>query len=289
MLAIQNLMISHGIFSMLAGIAEEEADFLINRQLSGPFPAVEGLDVEQVGKRYKIINGKATWDVQNLEVCQEDIDTWGYTSFMQEAQHQVEIVLGGIWNHVNFTRCKWDDVPDLVRGGVWCDPAVTSTDKSNSNGITASGIGEDDIIYRLFAWEGIDSPEAVLRRAILKCLELGFTAVGVETDQGGDVWRPAYKQVWNELRKKGDVASDERMPTFLQDKAGAGYGSKVHRNQQMLVDYEHAKVVHVMGTHLALEKSLKRFPIKPLDLADAAFWDWNYLRNKKKGWSRGMG
>jgi len=288
-LGIQNLMINHGIFSMLAGIAEEKADFLINRIVSGPFPAIDNLDTEQQNGKQVIVGGTPTWDVQNLKVCQEDMDTWGYTSFMQEAQHEVEIVLGGIWNHIEFRRCDLKDVPDLVRGAVWCDPAVTSTDKSSNQGIVASGIGEDDIIYRLFAWEQIDTPEGVIKKAILKCFDLGFTEIGIETDQGGDVWRPAYKQVWNEMKKNGDVASDARMPKFRQAKAGAGHGSKIHRNQRMLLDYEQGRVVHVRGTHLALEKALKRFPIKPLDLADAAFWDWFDLRHRKKGWSRGMG
>ncbi len=68
------------------------------------------------------------------------------------------------------------------------------------------------------------------------------------------------------------------MPTFEQAKAGAGHGSKVARNQRMLVDYEHGKVVHVLGTHRALERALKRFPkSKPFDLVDAAYWSWNYL------------
>jgi hypothetical protein len=286
-LAIQNLMISHGIFAMLAGKAEEKADFLINRIISGPFPAVEGLDVEQINGRYTIVAGKPTWDVQNLAICQEDMDTWGYTSFMQEAQHQVEIVLGGIWDHVKFKRCDRKDVPDLVRGAVWCDPAVTSTDQSNNNGIVAGGIAEDDTIYKLFSWEGVDSPEGTIKKAILHCISLGFTEVGIETDQGGDVWRPAYKQVWSEMVKKGEVEPGTKMPIFRQANAGAGHGSKVHRNQGMLVDYEQGRVVHVRGTHLALEKALKRFPIKPLDLADADYWLWYHMRHRKRGWARG--
>ena len=34
------------------------------------------------------------------------------------------------------------------------------------------------------------------------------------------------------------------------------------------------RVIHVRGTHNTLERSLRRFPTKPLDLADAAYWGW---------------
>jgi hypothetical protein len=47
----------------------------------------------------------------------------------------------------------------------------------------------------------------------------------------------------------------------------------------MLVSYEKGNVVHVIGTHEILERALKRFPNEPLDLADAAYWGWNDLKN----------
>ena len=63
--------------------------------------------------------------------------------------------------------------------------------------------------------------------------------------------------------------------------AGAGRGSKGARNQRMLVDYELGKVVHVIGTHKMLERALKRFPNKPLDAADVAYWGWEFLMAKR--------
>jgi len=50
---------------------------------------------------------------------------------------------------------------------------------------------------------------------------------------------------------------------------------RVERNQRMLADYERGNVIHVRGTHRALERALKRFPLtKPFDLVDAAYWSW---------------
>ena len=75
-----------------------------------------------------------------------------------------------MYDHIEFTHCKWDEVPDLVRIAVWVDPAVTSTDQSDSMGIQADGIDEDGTIYRLFSWEAVTSPEDALNRAIRKAL-----------------------------------------------------------------------------------------------------------------------
>ena len=76
-----------------------------------------------------------------------------------------------------------------------------------------------------------------------------------------------------------------RLPSFRSDKAGAGYGSKVERNSRMLASYERGEVLHMIGTHAAIEKSLCRFPLKPLDLADSWFWAWNDLKGGG-GWVR---
>lgn len=285
-LAIQNLIIPQGIFSRLAGMADEAADFLADRAVSGPYPAVENAEVEQQDGRFVLIDGNPTWSGQDLATCQQNIDTWGYSAWLQEAQHEVDAPPGGIWDHIEFQHCDWDDVPDLVRGCVWVDPAVTSTDQSDAMGIQADGIAENDKIYRFFSWEQVTSPEDALRRAILKCLELGFTTVGVETDQGGDTWLSVYYRAWEQLLATDQLPEDVRMPGFESDKAGAGYGSKVERNQRMLQDYERGQVIHVRGTHRALERGLKRFPrTKPFDLVDAAFWSWHHLR--EGGWHFG--
>jgi hypothetical protein len=276
-LAIQNLIIPNGVFARLAGVANEPADFLADRVVSGPYPAVENPEVEQMGGRFILTDGTPTWEGQPLTTCQSNIDTWGYSAWRQEAQHEVEAPAGGIWDHVEFQRCAWGEIPELVRGCVWVDPAVTATDESDAMGIQADGLGVDGKLYRLFSWEQVTSPEDALERAISKALELGLETVGVETDQGGDVWWPAYQHVWDDMTAKGKN-SNKPVPIFEQAKAGAGHGSKVARNQRMLVDYEHGKVVHVTGTHRALERALKRFPkTKPFDLVDAAYWSWNYL------------
>lgn len=294
-LGIQNLIHPDSIFSR---ILDGRAEFLLDRVISGPYPAIDNLTYErQPDGKYLITGGTPTWEGQPLEVCQAQINEWGLTSFLQEAQHQVEAPPGGIWDHIEFQHITFDELPELTKGIVYVDPAVTDTDQSDSHGLNADALAvdkrdeegkiiENGKVYRLYSWEHRTSPNDALKRAVLKAFELSNLfgiefAVGVETDQGGDLWKPAYVNVWNEL-----VASDEYpditeltpMPRFVAEKAGS-YGSKVHRNAYMLNDYERGNVVHVIGTNQVLERALKRFPLtKPLDLADASFWSWKYLR-----------
>lgn len=296
-LAVQNLVHGNSIFSRLAG---SEADFLLDRIVSGPHPAVEGLVTELRGEQYVIVAGTATWAGQDLAHCQKSINTGGLTSFLSECQHEVDVVAGGMFDHLEFRHCTWDQVPDFVRVAVWVDPAVTTTDESDSMGIQADGLAADGTIYRLWSWEQRTTPEDALGRAIRKAIELRARSVGVETDQGGDTWRSVYREAARAIRAemlaqaRGEVEAagqdwdedDEsriRLPAFKSAKAGAGHGSKAHRAGQMLADYERGRIVHVAGTHQVLEKALVRFPkIKPFDLVDAAYWSWHDLRQGRE-------
>jgi len=312
-LGIQNLMHQGSIFSRLV---TNEADFLYDRQLSGPYPAILNLTyTARPGGGYTITGGTPTWAGQDLAVCEFQLNQWGLTAFLQEAQQEVEIN-GGIWQAIEFQHCERAAVPDLVRGGVWVDPAVTSTDDSDCQAIQADGVDAAGHLYRLYSWEAIASPEEALTRATLKCLELGLDSVGVETDQGGDTWRSVYAQVWarileaaqhftmieqepdNQISQAWLSAHPElaivaplaarlttqqlTQPSFKSAKAGEGHGSKLARNQRMLVAYEQGRVIHVLGTHAVLERSLKRFPNRPLDLADAAYWGWYDLLDSQR-------
>jgi hypothetical protein len=91
-LFIQNLIIRDGVASQLV---DGRADFLATRKVSGPFPAVEGLEYEwkldkNGMRRAFITKGKATWAGQPLDACQRFIDRWGLSAFIKEAQHQVQ-------------------------------------------------------------------------------------------------------------------------------------------------------------------------------------------------------
>lgn len=279
-LAVQNLVIPDGVFSQLA---DGRADFLAERIVSGPHPAIENLTYEQRDGKTVITGGTPTWpEGMGIDVCQQDLDNIGLTAFKAEKQHDVEPPEGGMFSHLEFRHCQWGELPDLVRTTVWVDPAVTNTDQSDSHGIQADGIAEDGTVYRLYSWEARTTPQDVLQRAILKAIEVGSLEVGVETDQGGDTWKIVFAKAVDTLVECGQIRRNQA-PKFTSAKAGAGHGPKVERASRMLTAYERDTIVHVTGTHQTLEKALRRFPVsKPFDLVDAAYWSWWHLAGKRK-------
>lgn len=284
--AIQNLIGADTVFARLARYPGAAAiDMLHNRIVSGPHPALRDFEaVERPDGGYRIVRGEPTWAGQSVAVCQAYIDTFGYSAFLSECQHNVDAPPGGMFDHLTFRRCDRDDVPPLMETVVWVDPAVTNKDKSDCQGIQADGRAADGKIYRLYSWEGRTTPQRALIRALMKAVELRATSVGVETDQGGDTWLSVFREAVATLLEGSEdrdfpfPATDARHIRFKSAKAGAGYGPKVHRAQQQLFAYERGEFVHVRGTHGALERALRRFPAaKPFDLVDAGFWSHNDL------------
>ena len=278
-LAIQNIVHADSIFSRLA---DGRAEFLIHREVSGPIPAIEDL---LTGPRksggYEIVSGNATWSGQSLTSCQRMIDEFGLTAFLIECQHDTNIRSGGLFDHIDFQHMAREDMPDMVEITVWVDPAVTDTDRSDSQGIQVDGIGSDHKIYRLRSWEQRSSPVLTLRQAIVWAYEEGAEVVGVETDQGGDTWSSVFREAKLMVLNERPDFANKRDPKFRWAKAGAGHGPKAHRAAQMLTDYEQGRIIHSFDCAPILERALRRFPIvKPYDLVDAAYWSWIYLRRK---------
>ena len=137
-----------------------------------------------------------------------------------------------------------------------------------------------------------------LERAIRKAIEIKSLTVGVETDQGGDTWKSVFARALDSVKKKlekelsAEAFSEIVFPRFVSNKAGStdestgqAYGSKVERNSKMLTAYENGQVLHMIGTHKAIESSLGRFPKKPLDLADSWFWVYDDLFHGGSGYT----
>jgi len=285
-LFIQNLIHPDSIASQLV---DGRADYLQDKILSGPYPAIDGMLYEQRDGKYIITGGVPTWEGQSLAICQSQVGLWGFSAFCQEAQHEVD-KNGGIWSDIDFQHIEYSALPDFVRTAVWVDPAVTTTDNSDSMGISVGGLTANKKLIGLYWWEAITTPEDAIERAIWKALEWRSLTVGVETDQGGDTWKSVYRaacqMLVNDPMYPG-ITAETPMPKFKSAKAGAGHGSKAHRASQMLVDYEHGKFIHVEGTHQTLERALYRFPLtKPLDLTDASYWSWFELRKPPKWQAR---
>jgi len=84
-IGIQNLVNYSGIFTQ---IARDKADFLRNRIVSGPYPVVDDLEYEfsEDDRRYHITAGQPTWEGQNLATCEAQMNEWGLSAFLNEAQ-----------------------------------------------------------------------------------------------------------------------------------------------------------------------------------------------------------
>lgn len=298
-LFIQNLIAPDSVASR---IADMRADFLRERILSGPFPAIDNFEYELMDNLFIITAGTATWEGQSIEDCQKLINRIGISAFKRESQHDVDHT-GGIWDEIEWQYVEYDQLPRFKRKVCWVDPAVTDKPESASQGVSIGGLDIADNLIGLYWWEGIDSPENVLERAIYKGWEWGCEQVGVETNQGGDtwksVWKLAAKRVEERIQQEWRTANADRenvppisLPKFTDAKAGAGDGPKIERNGQLLTEYERGKVKHMKGTHQTIEKALRRFPNPPLDVADSWWWVWqDLIGNKKKkagAWGKGL-
>jgi hypothetical protein len=148
-LAIQNLVHPNSIFARLC---DGRAEFLANRHVSGPIPALLGMVTEpehHEGKiRHRIVAGTPTWEGQSLDVCQRQVDDWGLDAFQREALHDVSKIEGAQWcrEQLDVLRMDpdaYDFVADVLKSlrsvvtGV--DPAGTSGPDADDTGIVTVG------------------------------------------------------------------------------------------------------------------------------------------------------
>lgn len=147
-LGIQNLIIPHGVFSRLA---DNRADFLLDRYVSGPYPAINNLRVEKVfwpewGKLRAVIkSGEPSWQGQDIDACQQEMDTIGLAAFLEENQHEVFEVAGALWSKYMLNESRVGEAPPCKRIVVGVDPSGGGDEV----GIVVEGVGYDDHVYTL--------------------------------------------------------------------------------------------------------------------------------------------
>ena len=238
-LGIQNLIIPHGIFSQLV---DGRADFLINRCVSGPYPAVKDLKTKVTtmkdGRRKTVITGgKPVWKGQDLKACQDLMDLIGTSSFMQECQHLVHEREGTIWTRDMIKRV--DKLPELKRAAVAIDPSGGG----DEIGIIGAGEGYDGNAY-VFAdrsQEGKLGPLNWGNATIDVYDEFELDVIIGERNYGGDM-------VEGNIR----AASGKRRIPFEYVTASRG---KTLRAEPVGTLYEDGEVFHV-GTFPELETEM---------------------------------
>lgn len=90
---VQNLIHAHGIFAQLA---DDRADWLSDRIVSGPHPALLDYEVQlddadpgPDGMPRYIVRGMPTWQGMDRDACQRIVNTIGPEAFARECQHAV--------------------------------------------------------------------------------------------------------------------------------------------------------------------------------------------------------
>lgn len=283
-LGVQNLILGEGIFAQLAGIAKKPADFLLNRIVSGPHPAIRDMQYERYLRDdgtfgYHITGGTATWAGQSVAKCETLIDAWGLDAFLKEAQHEVKReALGALWNRNLLEDTRVTTFPELYRIVVAVDPPGTT----GQAGIAVGGVGKVNGIPHGFFIQDASPPygvdPAVWARAAVTSYGL-FKAdllVG-EVNQGGKMVGHTIKSVNGGERVNYQMVNASR--------------SKEARAEPVSALFKENRI-HLVGYFPELEDELCTWVPgtgESPNRLDALVWLFTELLITGGGWSRGMG
>ncbi len=185
-LVIQNLIHRDGI---VAQILDRRADMLATRHISGPVPALRGMQIENREGRNVIVAGEPTWQGQSLESCQADLELYGLASFLSECQHDVTVREGALWSREILDLYRVVRAPDLGVIVVGVDPPGGRTEA----GIVVMGSeAMPSIPGRLHAYVLEDAslagpPETWGAQAVAAYHRWGAHYIIGETNFGGDM------------------------------------------------------------------------------------------------------
>ena len=190
--------------SVMCHILDGKADFLRDRRVSGPHPAVVGLEyVEEVidGKKLcRITSGTPTWEGMPLEDCERMMNTEGPNAFLSERQHQRDAKKGALWTRDLIEENRRDRPDHLVRITVNVDPEASGTRTGAKTGITVTARAADGHGYLLA--NDTDHYRGTTRGISGSTVDAGWgqkvvdlveewnaDCVVAETNQGGDMVR----------------------------------------------------------------------------------------------------
>jgi hypothetical protein len=185
-MAIQNLVHKDSIFSQLA---DGRADFLADRIVSGPFPALLGMTYEQRDGRTVLVGGEPLWSGQDLARCQALVDDIGLRAFRVECQHEVALdPAAALWTRADVERGRLSRLPagvDLARIVVAVDPAATAT--GDEAGIVVAGVGSDQHGYVLADVSVQGSPATWASAAVAAYHTYSADRIVAEANNGGEM------------------------------------------------------------------------------------------------------
>jgi hypothetical protein len=217
-LFVQNIVHHESIAARLAGLASEPADFLADREVIGPVPALRNFAAERVPgtTRWRITSGTPTWAGQDLAVCQANIDDWGIRAFRAEAQHDRSAPLGQAFP-------EWEPSVHVV-APFELDPAWPRYRAVDYGYAVPFGClwlcrrpDGTVIVYREAYGAGLTAPEQAFQVGVLSGTEEYVASVGDPAMWASKREGQRFKSVADQYKEAGVLlsrASNERLPSI---------------------------------------------------------------------------
>jgi hypothetical protein len=263
-LFVQNLIHSNSIASRLAKKpnATGAAHYLMSRQVSGPYKAVEGLlykqeQLEEVW-RWRIIEGISLWEGYGLDICEDELNRVGPASYERESQNDVDSdEPNALMSREDFdrTRRTLETMPTLTRIAVAVDPPGGATEC----GIVCVGKAKLGGEWHGYTLEDATMPKGVKPNdwgmAVLKCYYRNKAdVIYVERNYGGDMAANTIRQLkWTDA--DGNVIVDGSQVQIKEVVATRG---KVVRAEPVATTFQQGRGHHV-GHFAELEKEWRQY------------------------------
>lgn len=259
---VQNLIHVNSIASRLSRPpgADGAAGYLMQRTISGPFQAMDGLTYElrQAGDVYRwvITGGRSIWQGFDATVCESELNRVGPVAYERESQNNVDMDNpDALMSAEDFERTRRSEHPDLMRVAVAVDPPGGATEC----GIVAGGKARIGANWHGFTLEDATQPAGVKPEKwaleVLKCYyRHKADAIFVERNYGGDMAASTIKQTkW--LDDDGNVIVNGAQVKIIEVIATRG---KQVRAEPVATVFQQGRGHHV-GHFPALEKEWRQW------------------------------
>jgi len=203
-----------------------------------------------------LTKGKSTENLSNLAATfkRAVIDRYAGTRMgRQELDAEIlEDVPGALWTRRGLDEARVEKAPSLKRIVVAVDPAATSGDSANENGIVIVGMSQDQHGYVIDDWSERGSPDKWARKVVAAYRRYEADKVVVEVNQGGEMVAQVLRSV---------------EPHLPIEEVRASRGKYV-RAEPVAALYEQGRVHHV-GAFAELEDQMVTFtPERAADRSD---------------------
>ncbi len=191
-LFVQNLIHKNSIASRLV---DGRADFLLDRSVSGPYPALKRFEYEAIEGIIKITAGEPTWEGLGIAECENIILTSGIHAFQRECQHDVHQAENGLWRRADIDGYRVMQHPPLDRIVIGVDPPGS---KKTECGIVADGgarIYDKIHVYTLEDASMKGAPNEWGNAVVAAYHKWKANAIIAEKNFGGDMIEAVIKQV----------------------------------------------------------------------------------------------